>query len=147
MNEQYLFRGKRYDNGKWVLGSAFYDSDKQRHYIITDIIDSSKIVRGCKSENVTLHWVDSATVGQCTGLRDKNGKLIFEGDVIKQDEEKQVCGAITLVYWDEKYGGWFASLRSPERPSEINEVLPLTEVNEFEYVCGNIHDNPELLNN
>ena len=109
-----LFRGKRYDNGKWVKG----------HYNNT-----------LRYNN--LHWIwdgknhlkiDPETVGQFTGLTDKNGKKIFEGDILKWDVAEWGGEHCELVEWD-------YSLLSMRK-------------NDWQHFCeviGNIHDNPELL--
>ena len=87
MNDRYLFRGKRLDNGEWVVGYRVHE-DIIRNYnsgcrIQHDIDqETTSMSIDCDFECRAVR-VDPATVGQCTELKDKNGELIFEGDVVK----------------------------------------------------------------
>ena len=115
-----LFRGKRNDNGNWIEGSLF--TRPNRCYIFPLPITTSK------SE------VIPETVGQFTGLTDKNGKNIFEGDI---------CRIGNLLYKVEfKYSCWWFTILSRKVyccPAFNSHCGDLCEV------IGNIHDNPELL--
>lgn len=120
-----LFRGKRLDNGEWVEGYLGQDTligDKKTWlgYVIKPIPK--------KLWDAEWFEVDPATVGQYTGLLDKNGKRIFEGDIVRGPhisddlmtepvEFSAVCGWMPFDYLRE----------------DLCEVI------------GNIHDNPELL--
>lgn len=129
-----LFRGKRIDNGEWVEG--FYCQRKEkilggiktRHMILVPDADSYSGAR----------WIDvnPTTVGQYTGLTDKNGKKIFEGDVVKgfyKPTDKLVCGSV-------KYENHLARMLILNR----GVCAGLSHCHHVE-VIGNIHDNPELL--
>ena len=118
-----IFRGKRKDDGKWVYGFyALFASNKGlKHGIYT----------GAENGCVIPYEVDPETVGQFTGLTDKNGKKIFEGDIM------QLCSACypCLVYWDGK--GWAWKQNGKRREIDLTR--------EKMDIIGNIHDNPELL--
>lgn len=118
-----LFREKREDNGEWIEGVAFPDEDwsitiwKQNH------IDGS----------LNGYEVDPASIGRYTGMTDKNGKKIFEGD-------------ICWFYGGEYYSGVW----------EHNAIITITDIADDEQafylhnaeyceVISNIHDNPEML--
>lgn len=111
-----LFRGKRIDNGEWVEGFYLY-TDENTHPVIIDM--------KCRS-----HIIVPETVGQFTGLTDKNGKKIFEGDIVKYENK------IYEIKYLEKYARF--------APSNEHSVFMVCAFNHLE-VVGNIHDNPELL--
>lgn len=134
-----LFRGKRTDNGEWVEGSLvgyfkgksasiFESKSKAYHPVGTTTFCST-----------SLYDVDPSTVGQYTGLKDKNGKKIFEGDILEGHFDEDFPENITLVevIWKE-YGFYTKEVSAGAEPLEEAD-------GEIYEVIGNIHDNPELL--
>ena len=127
-----LFRGKRLDNGEWIEGHLLTVTLREETaYLI--FADSFKIV--CGEVKASLHaLVDPATVGQYTGLMDKQGERIFEGDVLLLDGED---GHFTLS-WDDD-GARFVM---------DGDGLRVYVDNFWNYeveVIDNVHDNPELI--
>ena len=144
-----LFRGKRLDNGEWVYG--FYCHvprgrlDRDEHLIQT-VKKSGKMGM--------LHCVDPSTVGQYTGLKDKNGKRIWEGDIIRSHyANTRKNDFIEQVVF---HNGHFCSLYKIPGPgngkiwANLPDGVPHLPQDKTPYmewceVVGNIHDNPELL--
>ena len=118
-----LFRGKRLDNGEWVEGDLVHSA-----YKIGDTCV------GTYGSSLGMHQVDPFTVGQYTGLMDKNGERIFEGDVLTVDGED---GFFALEFQED-------TARFVMSGDSI--VVDFDNFWSYEVeVMGNIHDNPELL--
>lgn len=117
-----LFRGKRVDNGEWVISDCFFQCDGEVKLWDNPNRDG---------------WVnvDLETIGQYTGLKDKNGTKIFEGDIVKG-----AWNTVFVVYYDECY----LQFRAKKADGYEREIDYYGDKNTLE-VIGNIYDNHELL--
>jgi len=132
-----LFRGKQVDNGEWVFGDfgrsvEYYDNGGVEHLFREGEIQLSYIAP--LSEMAIL--VIPSTVGQYTGLKDKNGKEICEGDIVRHSLFKQDYKFL-VKYFEES-----ASFRYCSGATQF--TFDSVHCKYFE-IIGNIHDNPELL--
>ena len=149
-----LFRGKQADNGEWVEGSL--TSCGEYFSTITRIVPAEHIIYG--------YDVDPSTVGQYTGLTDKNGKRVFEGDIIRYADKLDYEMYKESLEAPEAYEGVdFSDLWTVDKvvygiewgyPAfdlcnhefDCNGLSELSESMDYHYeVIGTIHDNPELL--
>ena len=133
------FRGKRFYSNKWVYGSLFIDKDGERYILENNYLGQDGHHLVCNSD-IPVFMMEE-TIGQYTGLRDKNGKEIFEGDIVCVDDGYNDKDFYTVKYFDyddypafdlENYG------------SECNGLSECMALKTLE-VIGNIYDNPELL--
>lgn len=151
--KDFEYRGRRLDNKEWVYG----------HYFITPITaefcvkpengaffaSGDEPIRHCIVENMVAFEIDPATVGQYTGLKDKNGKDIWEGDIFKDDNH----GIVRSIF---RVPGGFAFEDNPvsfgyDHRAPVYPYSPIADSQNVAWlaqcceVIGNIHDNPELL--
>lgn len=100
-----LFRGLLFHSKKWIDGNLLHSKDGQPYIIPSDAIEPDGHHLNIDSDDA--FWVIHSTVGQFTGLLDKDGQRIFEGDSIEFDR-KEWGGDdnIHTVEWDEKEGCW-----------------------------------------
>lgn len=130
MEDRYLFRGKRIDNGEWVEGDLVHSV-----YKINDVCV------GQYGNEVGMHEVDPSTICQCTGLKDKNDKLIWENDICDRKEQYPEI----VEYRD---GDWtldYSYVSHKERGACYCNLGFYAEERKCVEVIGNIFDNPELL--
>lgn len=170
MYREIKFRGKELETGQWIYGKLIENKNKGEgyHYIAPfDIIpyaenNKQTIKEGgypdydekdyshCWKEReaiiISIIKVDSKTIGQYTGLHDKNGKEIYEGDIIQHWYEYSDITDRYLVDYDEDELRYvFQNL------SNRNNFIALEDLYDEDYgnyaieVIGNIYDNPELL--
>lgn len=130
-----LFRAKRTDNGKWVYGSLLIQTGERINK--DELTPDEYRILGCRGEN---YLVNPKTVGQYTGLTDKNGTKIFEGDILSGhlDELFPEDESRYPVVWHDY--GWHIKCGN-----KSFDTLEQWWVAKFLEVIGNIHDNPELL--
>ena len=119
-----LFRGKRIDNGEWVYGFPWINRSHTREtFYITDLM--GEIIQ-----------VIPETVSQYTGLKDKNGREIFEGDIVRHGLFKQDYKMI-VRYREESAAFMFGDKRTGFSFS--------SDQTKYLEIIGNVHENPELL--
>lgn len=138
-----LFRGKRLDNGEWVEG-AFLNDRGGAFYICPAVSDISYGDSGNRRRIGCWYKVDQSTVGQFTGLTDNNGTRIFEGDIVRFAERRiggEDVSVVEQVGFDE---GGFCTHRYFLNNWLRNGIYGVTKLEGIEAI-GNIHDNPELL--
>lgn len=144
-----LFRGKRIDNGEWVYG--YYGLFKGRSDIYVPFTEEEeKENEGHIFSAIGGLWhnVIADTLGQFTGLTDKNGKKIFEGDIVRgrhwtsYNDKKPEDFHLWRVDWSEK-SGLITFVDSPTTKARMS-IHDFADFGEVE-VVGNIHDQPELL--
>ena len=144
MEDRYLFKAKLLNNEEWVQGALVYDSKDELYRIITGIDYST----GTCVTTDNAPRVDTSTICQSTGLKDKNGKLIWENDILHN-------GNYFIVKWNAPCARFDIVLNNSHN-IPIGKWEPMIcdwKTNDFkEYrksvdyeVIGNIFDNKELL--
>ena len=131
-----LYRGKRIDNGEWVEGFYVRLHDSKGH-------ESHRIYSGyaetdCGDYYPDWYEVAPETIGEYSGLPDKNGKRIFEGDIMEHHVQGDLIVNRGVVNWDARNARWAHQLNT------MNPCFYMHNPKTVE-VIGNIHDNPELL--
>lgn len=146
MSREILFKAKRIDNGEWVEGCIVMDQSR---------LDIFKYrIQPIESGVLYAPPIDPDTLCQYTGLTDKNGKKIWENDILRYsydydgspflkdgEEIKYRAGA---VFWSEWRGSWAVCGRGNKKCTN-NDVFKYNRNPNRTEVIGNIFDNPELL--
>ena len=135
MEYRYLCKGKRLDNGEWVVGFPIHKTGKC-------------FIKPIDGDALSSEQVDQSTICQCTGLKDKNGKLIWENDIVKYH--------FGNVYAQIRFGAYQSCFDS-QKTEHIGFYVDWPESRNYRKdlgywihmvntdVIGNIFDNPELL--
>lgn len=130
MNDRFKFRAKRLDNNNFVYGYlCFIYTDNKKHCRIYSTDDAMSY--DCYTE----------TLGQCTGLKDKNGKLIYEDDIVRWSlcrGDGDICENYQIIWRDNCAA--FGCLKSN---GDILDMFSQPELKAK--VIGNVHENPDLL--
>lgn len=129
MEDRYLFKAKRVDDGEWIVGGLvrYGFTGKEKYYIVPDY-----------ASDLYAMEIDQNTICQCTGLKDKNSNLIWENDVVDFKTSKAV------VIWDK--AEWRIKWIKDKDTILRRDLHFWTNEDDWKReVIGNIFDNPELL--
>ena len=131
MTDRYIFRGKSLVSGEWVSGLLI----NKRNWSLKDraYIKYYPNYKGETDDEGKYVCVDFCTIGQCTGLRDKNGTLIFEGDVVCIMHKHSNEARTGVVKWSDCQ--WFIAGEYAEYADRLYDMQ----------IIGNKVDNPDLL--
>ena len=167
IRDRYLFKAKRLDNGEWVQGFYLYDYGRDIHYIFANEIACPNCINDRRKDfSLQNYEVDPSTICPCTGLKDKNGKLIWKNDIADflghKGTIKFECVIFGIAFreiidWEEIEAN-ICSITGCDNPlyaCENDKFISLWEImwnfNDIEdsietiEVIGNIFDNKELL--
>ncbi len=151
MDREILYRGKRVDNGEWVTGDRVVIHGEAFIYcacvIATNPSDGKDLFGVCG------YKVDPTTRGEYTGLKDRNGKRIFEGDIVRfqfdNDDDpwphKRTEKHIGRVFWQDFRSSFAIAMGRNGSKNINNDLWKYVQNGNRVEVIGNIHDNPELL--
>ena len=131
-----MFRGKM-DSGDWVYGSFCMDAREQFNGLCS--VDGFIRLYDKTKGKMQTYEVDRETVGQYTGLKDKYGKRIFEGDIVLGLFHYELAAKGVVTFRDGAFGlRW--------NRGKVREFSAFKSICNVDYkVIGNIHDNPELM--
>ena len=139
MNDRYLYRAKRIDNGEWVEG------------LLTIMWGQFHIIN--PDDENTAYPIDESTICQCTGLNDKNGNLIWENDIVRFQFDNDDCSfpntdikkRIGKVFFSDFRASWSIAMGRNGSKCLNNDLFKYVQNGNRVEIIGNIFDNPELL--
>lgn len=151
MDREILFRGKRADNGEWVEGYFVEQNSPEYHAYIIRSFTADIYDRYIDIMEYNIVEVTPSTVGQYTGLTDRNGVKIFEGDIVHYQYEPGEgywnSNQNSVIKW-ESTGFYMEGIMGTNKKYTLScgwlNSIPHNNGGLFE-VIGNIHDNPELI--
>lgn len=156
MKREILFRGKEIKTGKWIEGDLLRMGG---HSFIFPILRRKDSI---STKSIRRRSVDPETVGQYTGLKDTNGRDIYEGDIIDINYKYYACGingvipdqdcaCLGVVLYNQYTAAYELRLIKAEYPIDVKGYDEEYSLNLYSFdldggieLCGNIHDNPEL---
>lgn len=131
MEDRYLCKAKRTDNGEWVIGGLvrYGFTGREKYYIVPSY-----------ASDLYALEIDPSTICWCTGLKDKNGKLIFENDIARDKH-----GNFYKAFWQDNYYQFSWICIKSDNKLFIEAKWNLWSIKNFEIeVIGNIFDDKEL---
>lgn len=140
MQDRFKFRAKRIDNNKFIEG-----------YLCFIYIDNQKKAKIYCPDDCCNYDVYTETIRQCTGLKDRNGKRIYEGDILQSEEypfkNEKGYNYAAEVLWDDASATFYYYTFRISNNVAGRSTGNTGELNEYEdwKVIGNIYENPELL--
>lgn len=157
MEDRYFFKAKRADNGEWVQGYLFDDGFENGRVFIGGLVIEKYTGTACDDWTISgscFCEVDKSTICQCTGLKDKNGKLIWENDILDGFTYPYLSEGVhnyyAEVYWCDNVPSFgICTQKYPESKvagisAGMTELMEGWNPNDWE-VIGNVFDNPKLL--
>ena len=143
MEDRYIYKAKRADNGEWVEGNLITDEHDEKKCFIGYVFGTND--DGAPHDYDVVE-VDQSTICRCTGLKDKNGKLIWENDIVDGHIKRGAAFLNCLVLWNESKARFDVRAKGCNFPMTLDEVTGDISVGGLDYeVVGNKFDNPELL--
>lgn len=127
MEDRYLFKAKRLDNGEWVTGN-----------LVFSVYHKNDVCVGQYGNEVGIHEVDPSTICQCTGLKDKNGKLIWENAIVNCADAE----CYGYISWNESEAGFYFNVLLEDGRFNEEHIYDYQDCME---AIGNIFDNKDLL--